>query len=494
MRFAIAALSHETNTYATEISGYTDRDKFSIRIGDQILGYAGMDTYTGGAIDECTRRGIEIVPLITANAAPSGTIAAGVYDEFKEAILEGLRNNPDIDALILEVHGAGVAENASDLEGDLVTAIREVVGPDLPITSALDLHGNITSAMATGFDALIGNHLYPHTDCGARGVEAVSIAVDMVEGRTKPVTEVVTIPMLMPTATTEPGFPAAEMNEVARLIEQRPGVVDCTVFHGFPFSDTPHVGVHVVCTTNDDRELARKCANEMAAWIWESRQRFIVESHTPDSALQTAASLNAEGRMPVVINETSDNPGGGSPGDGTHLLAAMLRHQIPGSAFAMLCDPEAVQEAIRAGVGNKADLTIGGRHGPLHGEPLKVSARVRTITDGRIVLTHMMRGLPMNLGPSVGIRVGEVDLVIVSRPQQTFDTGIFLLHGIDTSKCTVVGLKSSQHFRAGFRDIASDIITAESPGLTTQNVEVFDHPSFDGALWPTDPATTWSPV
>lgn len=164
-----------------------------------------------------------------------------------------------------------------------------------------------------------------------------------------------------------------------------------------------------------------------------------------------------------MINNTSDNPGGGSPGDGTHLLATMIHQQIPKSAIAMLCDPVAVQEAITVGVVDTIEFTIGGSHGNLHGAPLRVTAKIHIIADGRITLTHMMRGLRMNLGPSVGIKVGEVDVVLTSRPQQTFDAEIFKLHGIDPTSCSLVGLKSSVHFRACFRDIPADILTADSP-------------------------------
>ena len=492
MKFAVAALMHETNTYADEVTGPTEFHHFTVKRAEEMLQFAGMGTFTGGIIDECNRRGIEIVPIISAVAPPSGTIKTDVYLGFRESILSGLRDNPDIDALVLEIHGAGVADGFPDMEGDLISAIREVVGPNLPITAGLDLHGNISPRMTSQFTAFFGNHLYPHTDSADRGAEAVSAAVDAVNAVTRPVIELVSLPMLLQSSPTDEGFPAADMNTICREIESRPGVIDCTVFHGFPYTDTADVGVHVVCTTDNDRDLAHACAKEVAQWIWESRERFISESHTPDSAMLTAASLVAEGKMPIVVNDTSDNPGGGTPGDGTHLLGAMIEHQIPGSAFAMLCDPIAVQEAIKAGVGNSIELTLGGRHGPLHGPPLRVVAKIRTITDGRIVLTHMMRGYPLNLGPAVGIKVGEVDIILTSHAQQTFDSEIFKLHGIDTSQCSVIGLKSSTHFRAGFNQIAVEILRADSPGLTTLDVTTFAHSAYAGKLWPTDPDTEWS--
>jgi microcystin degradation protein MlrC len=276
------------------------------------------------------------------------------------------------------------------------------------------------------------------------------------------------------------------MNEVCRSIEGRPGVIDCTVFHGFPYVDVPHVGVHVVVTTDDDRPLAEACAKEVATWIWDHRERFRREDHSPDDAVQAARELVAEGTRPVVINETSDNPGGGAPGDGTHLLRAMLDAGLRDAAFGFVADPEVAEQAHRAGVGARLDVRLGGKHGDLHGPPVDVSCVVRTLTDGRIVLRHMMEGVPLDLGPSARLRCDGVDVIVTSTPFQTFDAEIFLLHGIDVTRCTVVGLKSSQHFRAGFQHLAGAIVTADGPGLTTNRVEVFDHARAGRPLWPTD--------
>jgi microcystin degradation protein MlrC len=230
--------------------------------------------------------------------------------------------------------------------------------------------------------------------------------------------------------------------------------------------------------------LAAACAKEVGTWIWEHRERFRKEAHSPDSAVLTARKLVNAGTRPVVINETSDNPGGGSPGDGTHLLRAMLDADLHDAAFGFVADPQVAEQAHQAGVGARVDIRLGGKHGDLHGPPIDLSCVVRTLTDGRIVLQHMMKGVPVDLGPSARLRCGGVDVIVTSQPFQTMDAEIFLLHGIDVTRCSVVGLKSSQHFRAGFRHLAGAILTADAPGLTTNRVEVFDHPRAGRLLWP----------
>jgi microcystin degradation protein MlrC len=457
-----------------------------VRRGDRLLRSRGTATFVGGFLDACDELGAEPVPTLWAWANPSGTITAEAYATLRDELLERLAAVLPVDGVALELHGAGVVDGIDDLEGDLGAAVRTLVGPAVPIVAALDLHGNITDRMVDAFDAIFGNQLYPHTDGHERGHEAVSAIPRILDGTWSPTIHVEHLPMLLPASTTDPGEPAAEVNERCRAVEQRPGVIDCTVFHGFPYVDVPHVGVHVVVTTDGDRASAEAWAREVGAWIWEHRERFRKESHSPESAVLTAGKLAAEGTRPVVINETCDNPGGGAPGDGTHLLRAMLDADLQDAAFAFVADPEVAAAAHRAGVGARLEVRLGGKHGDLHGPPIDLAAEVRTLTDGRIVLQHMLRGVPIDLGPSARLRCGGVDVIVTSEPFQTLDAEVFLLHGIDVTRCSVVGLKSSQHFRAGFAHLAGANLTADAPGLTTNQVEVFDHPTAPQPLWPRD--------
>ncbi len=404
MRIALGGISYETNTYADTVSGPSGLDRFIVQRGDRMLRARGTETFLGGFLAACDEIGAEPVPTLWAFATPSGTITAEAYASLRDELLDRLAAAMPVDAVALELHGAGVVEGIDDLEGDLGTDVRRLVGPDVPIVAALDLHGNVTDEMVEAFDVFFGNQLYPHTDGRERGHEAVATVPLILAGTWAPVTHVEHLPMLLPPATTDPGGPAADMNEVCRAIEGRPGVVDCTVFHGFPYVDVPHVGVHVLVTTHEDRPLAAACAREVGAWIWENRERFHTESHSPDSAVQTARKLVAEGTRPVVVNETCDNPGGGAPGDGTHLLRPMPDANLSDAAFGFVADPEVAAKAHRAGVGATIDVRLGGKHGDLHGPPLEPSCVVRTLTDGRIVLQHMMKGVPIDLGPSARLR------------------------------------------------------------------------------------------
>jgi microcystin degradation protein MlrC len=98
----------------------------------------------------------------------------------------------------------------------------------------------------------------------------------------------------------------------------------------------------------------------------------------------------------------------------------------------------------------------------------------------------MGAGLKLDMGRCARLVVGGLDIVVASHSVQTIDPSIFLLHGIDVKTYRIVGLKSSQHFRAGFRDLAAAIVTADSPGLTSLRAELFEHTRLARPMWPLD--------
>jgi microcystin degradation protein MlrC len=197
-------------------------------------------------------------------------------------------------------------------------------------------------------------------------------------------------------------------------------------------------------------------------------------------------------RGPVVINDTSDNPGGGSPGDSTHLLRAILDAGLEGACYAFIYDPQTAALAHDAGIGATIRVRLGGKTDDLHGAPIEAEAYVKTLTDGRFRLTTPMgRGMAVDLGPSARLVIGGVDIIVASERNQVLDDEVFLLHGINVRSRRIVALKSSAHFRAGFRDLAAAIITADAPGATTLHLEHFDHRRIRRPIWPLDPETTY---
>ncbi len=210
-------------------------------------------------------------------------------------------------------------------------------------------------------------------------------------------------------------------------------------------------------------------------------------------ALRVVAQMPADARLPVVINETSDNCGGGAPGDGTHLLGAMLNAGIRDACFGFIVDAETAAQAHAAGTGATIEVALGGRYDELHGAPLHVRAYVKSLSDGRLKMQAMFKGAPINLGPMARLIVDGIDVIVASARSQTFDPEPFLALGIDVRRYAIVALKSSSHFRAGFKDVAGAIVTADPPGLTTHHIEIFPRQQDTGPLWPLQAETSYRP-
>ncbi len=486
MRIALAGISHETNTYC---GATTPASAFYVYRGDKMLDAAGQESDLGGAVDACSRMGCELVPILFASTQPSGTIEFEAYSGFKDEILSGLAAAGPLDACVLLLHGAGVVEGIEDLEGDLAKAVRELVG-DIPVTASFDLHGNVTQQMAEQLNGIFVCHHYPHVDMHLRAVEAVAAARSMAASGERARCEVIRLPLLLPTTTTYEGVGERMLQELLELKEKAgPECLDIGWFHGFPYTDVNHVGSYVVASYYGEGTDVRAQAAAFADALWQAREDFRVKSLDGD---ESVAAARAAKSAPVIIHETSDNCGGGTPGDGTHLLRSMLDAGLGAEAcFAFLVDPEVAGQAHRAGVGAEIDVHLGGKTDDLHGPPLARRAYVKALHDGRLVMQAMFRGTPLNIGPMARLVINDMDVVVASRRSQTFDQEPFLAVGIDVHKYRYVALKSSNHFRAGFQELAGTIVTADTPGLTTHRIERFPRQRTVRRLWPLDPAAAF---
>ena len=487
MRVAIGGFSHETNTYA---SGSTTSEDFQVWRGEEIVrDLGGTRLGVAGMLAAARDYEADAVPTFCASADPGAVIEEAVYLGLRDELVDSLVAAGPFDVIALEIHGAAVSAETRDVEGDLGACIRRRC-PDAVLVAVADLHGNLTDAMLATFDLILPVELYPHVDIYERGREALSLARRILDGSLLATTSVQHLPMLLPSTTTDPGCPGHQLVELMHRIESRPGIVDCSIWHGFPFTDTADVGVHVAVTTNDDLESADHTAVEVGQWIWDRRDEFRVLAPSPEDAV--AEALQIDGR-PVVINETSDNPGGGAPGDGTHLLRALLDVGGPDVCFGFLCDPEVVRAAVDAGVGSTLRVSLGGKTDDLHGPPVELEAYVKCITDGRWTSRSILPGDTIGHGRMVRLISHGVDILVAEERGQTFEPEIFLMHGIDVADYRIVGLKGSNHFRAAFAPISAGLITADSPGLTTLRPEFFEHRNAPYPLWPVDAAADYAP-
>jgi microcystin degradation protein MlrC len=483
MRALIAGIVHESSTFMVPVSGPTTMDDFDVHTGEQIRAqFAGTNTVVGGFLAGCERHGVTAVATLHARAEPGAAVEPGAFAVLLRRLSVAAHAAGAVDLVLLDLHGAGTLVGGASLDLAVVRELRSVFGPDTVFATTLDLHANLPDALPPLLDVLLGFHEYPHTDMAERAALAVDLAVGQVEGRVRAVWRMLRLPMLLPPTTTLSG-PGAEVMQLARRAQTRAGVLACTVLHGFPYADTAHASAAVITVADRSPALADQVNHEIGQWLWDRRERFLPETLTPAQAIEQARGRPA----PVVIGDGTDNPGSGATGDSTYLLRELLDSRVR-ACLATVHDPAAVAAAVAAGPGAELDVALGGRHGWASGAPVHATATVRAITDGRVVQQVMRRGKALDFGVCARLQVGAVDVIVASNRSQVFDPEILLLHGVQLDRYEVIGVKSVNHFRAGFAAVAGGLLVADAPGPLTRDIATLHRTGPTAERWPMNPA------
>jgi microcystin degradation protein MlrC len=490
MRIAIGGISHETNTFSTLPTDLSLFERRGVHGGEALIpAFAGTKTIVGGFLDGARSEGFEVVPTMLAEAAPSGTVTAEAFDRLMTLLIDGLREAGPVDGVLLELHGAMVAENARDGDAEILRRVREVVG-SIPIVGVLDLHANISDGMVALADALVGYDTYPHIDMYERGLEAAAIITRIVRGGLRTARALRKPPLMppLPKQCTSYETPMRALIALAHEREREHGMVSVTVAAGFPYADVPEAGLAVLAIADGDQARADAVADEIAGVAWERRHEFLIRCTPVDEALQIAEDAVDGSSGPIVLADTADNPGAGAPCDGTILLAGLLERGVQNAALGALWDPEAVQICRVAGVGATVELLLGGKTDDMHGVPLSVSGHVRLLSDGRFKnLGPMNTGAETRMGPTAVLAIDGVEVVITSNRVQALDAGLFLSQGINPSRKRVLVLKSSVHYRGAFEPLASRVVEVDTPGLSNSDLCRYPYQHVRRPIFPLDP-------
>ncbi|MFP7674651.1 M81 family metallopeptidase [Marivita sp. S0852] len=467
MKVAFAGFLHETNTFAPSKAG---QDAF--RLGGGYIPMtqgpamidAAKDVNLGisGALDTAARLGWSIEPILWAGAIPSAHVTQSAYDAITDDILAHITNAGALDGVFLDLHGAMVAEHLDDGEGQLLRRVRAVVGPDVPMVAALDLHGNISRDMVEAADILVGFRTYPHVDMAQTGTRAAHLLNDMMRSGRRPAKAFRQMSYLVPIPfQCTDHAPAQDLYAELDRIEAE-GVTSASLFMGFPAADIPDCGPAALAYA-PTQDQADRAADRIAASYAAAEPAFRGPTYAPDAAIARACAVAGTG--PVVIADTQDNPGAGGVSATTGLLRALLTAKAENAAIGLIVDPHAASRAHALGQGQSALFRIGGHEGLPDDIPIEAQALVETLSDGKIDATGpYYGGTRLDLGLSACLRIGGVRVVITSRIAQMADREMFRFVGITPEDMDLLVVKSSTHFRADFAPIARDILIACAPG------------------------------
>jgi microcystin degradation protein MlrC len=277
--------------------------------------------------------------------------------------------------------------------------------------------------------------------------------------------------------------PMAKLFEQAYKMEAIPGVINVSVFGGYPYADVARAGSSVVVVTDNDPELGGRLSEELGEEMWSMRREFLKEITPIKAAVERAISAK-EG--PIVLADVADNPGGGAPGDSTFVLEELLKRKAKDVGVAIIKDPQAVEEAIRVGVRGTLKTKIGGKTDSYHGSPLEVSGTVRTITDGFFTHKAGRVGLRVDVGRTAVLDVDGIEVILTEKSHAPNDPEIFRRNGIEPMEKKILLLKSRGHFRAAYEPFSKEVIEVDAPGLTTPNLKWFTYRNVPRPIFPLD--------
>jgi microcystin degradation protein MlrC len=465
MRVVTGAISHETSTFTTVPTTWESyHARFGYWLGSEILKkFRKTNTPMGGFIEGAEAHGFELIPTVFAEPQPSGPTPRDIFDATLKELLDGITEVAPIDGVLLELHGSMVIEGIDDGEGHVLGAVRELVGPEVPIVGQLDIHSNVSDRMVEMADVLIGRETYPEVDMAARGRECADVLVRMAREALRPTMALCQIPMIWGTNQVTAHPPMSEAVAELHRIEAQPGVVCGSIATCYPLADVPDMGASVYVATDNDQALAQRYADELGEWIFARRADWQVPS---PSTLQALEQQHTAGRFPIIFADRNDNTGGGSPGDSTGALRTFLEADLQDACVLYIVDPEAVAQCTQAGLGATLTLDVGAKSTPLQGEPVRMTAEVAALSDGRFRYDGpMFEGLEASMGPSAHIRERGVHVLLVTEREQPFDTAFARSLGLDPRQMRYICVKSTAHFRAGFESWAGSIHVVSEPSV-----------------------------
>ncbi len=467
MRIFTAALATETNTFSPIC---IDRRAFEESLYAPPGQHPETPTLCTAPVTVgrkvCAAKGWTLIEGTATWADPAGLVNRATFEGLRDEILGQLKAALPVDAVVLGLHGAMVADGYLDPEGDLLTRIREIVGPDILVCAELDPHSHLTAKRVAAVNFFVAFKEFPHTDFVDRAEDLWAIAVATLEGKVKPVMSVFDCKMIdvFPTSREPMRSFVDRLKEIEMTDDD---VLSLSVIHGFMAGDVPEMGTKTIAVTNAAPAKGDKLARDLGMELFERRGTHMVPQIDETEAVSRALAATAH---PVVIADVWDNPGGGTAGDATVILEELLARGATNVAVGLIWDPVAVQICMAAGEGAEIPLRFGAKSAPFTGHPI----------DAIVEVVRVVPNAEMRFGDSVApygaaahIRFKGIDVVLGTVRVQSYDPSLFTAVGIDPLKKDILLIKSTNHFYAAFSKIASEILYCSA-----------------GRPYPNDPATT----
>lgn len=496
MRIALGGISHEANSFCARTTAMADFEARGLARGDEILAHGqAQRTEQAGALSILTQApDCTVLPTLLARAMSGGPIQGAVLQSLLDELLQRIAAARPVDGVLLVLHGAMMAEGEGDATGEVLARVRALVGPDVPVVGTLDLHANVTERMVRCATALIGYQTAPHVDMFETGQKAARVLLQTVQGELRPAMALVRLPMLLPpeNSTHEWGPLAAAIGRAVEM-EQAGTILHGGIYPVQPWLDTEDVGAAVVVVTRGDggrAPAAEQYARELAGLFWARRGEFVCELVPAREAVQRAL---ARVSGTVILCDSADATTSGSTGDSTEILHALLQAApLPEIALANVVDPQAVAQAIAAGVGATIAVQVGGRLAPQTFQPATFTGYVKTISDGVFEFRGPgMRGVQHSMGRAAVLIQDGIHLAVMEQAVSQWDPQLYRCLGEEPAHARLVQVKSPMAFRAAYEGLFDEVIVVAAPGAADPRLAALPWSHLRRPIYPLDPDVTW---
>ena len=476
-RVFVASLATETNTFSPLRTDLQDfKDSFYAAPGE----HPATPTLCSAVFPVARRVASQyqwtLVEGTASWAEPGGMVNQATWDHLRDQLLDELQAAMPVDIVLLGLHGAMVAQECDDCEGELIERVRHLIGEEAFIGITFDPHSHLSERRVQHADIITVFKEFPHTDF-------VDVAENMIEliHRTSckeilPHIEVYDCCMieLFPTSRE----PMRTFVDKIKAMEGLDTVLSVSVIHGFMAGDVPDMGTKVLVITDNDATLGKDLACSLGKELFSYRGQTRPEFLPPAIAVQQAV---AHTDHPVVLADVWDNPGGGVPGDSTIILTELFAQQVENSALATIWDPIAVRTCFSAGLNARLKLRFGAKMSDSAGDPIDADVSVRNLVRNA---TQSFGDSVVPLGDCAWIEVNGIDVILNTVRSQVFNPDIFLNLGIDPQSKSLLVVKSTNHFYAAFSAIADTVLYAAVDGPYPNNPINNNYKNLSRPIWP----------
>ena len=476
-RVFVGSLATETNTFSPLRTDLQDfKDSFYAPPGEHPETPTLCSALFPVARSRAAQFGWKVIEGTATWAEPGGIVNQLTWECLRDQLLDEVRAAMPLDIVLLGLHGAMVAQDCLDCEGELLEAVRTIVGPKAIVGVTLDPHSHLSQRRLDNADLIVAFKEFPHTDFVTAAERLIDLAQQTVEGHIAPTMSAFDCKMIevLPTSRQPMrGF-------VDRLVslEGQDNVVSISAIHGFMAGDVPDLGTKIIVVTDAAQEQGDKLAQRLGMELFEMRGKTRPEFLTPEVALDKAV---ASPKSPVVIADVWDNPGGGVPGDSTLILHEMLRRGLKNAALATIWDPMAVRTCISAGEGAVLPLRFGAKTSATAGEPMDAIVTVKKIA---LAAKQRFGSSFVPMGDCVCIDVHGIAVVLNTVRSQVFSSDVFSELGIVPETKKILVVKSTNHFHDAFAKIAGDILYAAVDGPYPNDPATNVYQNLTRDIWP----------